>query len=240
MKKLVLIVILNSLIGTNIIADEKVLSGNEVALGVVKDSGFYMGLAYSSTYYKSDYVGNESAVIDNTYFDNYSGKINLNYDAFMLQTGYKFNDYFSIEGRYWKSIGKTKLHDKGNGNASGTGTYTYNTSINNKDEFSAWGIYLKPTYPINKTINIYALLGYGKINLEYNNEKWFDSYDYHMGVGATYQLSNKLTLFIDYVHFYNNDFLDNGSYPVVGDTIIWNEEEDQTMYTINIGLSYSF
>jgi hypothetical protein len=60
--------------------------------------------------------------------------------------GWDFNNYFGIEGRYLKTFG---------------------SDVFSKTEH--YGLYLKPQYHISEQSNVYALLGYGKTKVKYDN-----------------------------------------------------------------------
>lgn len=84
-----------------------------------------------------------------------------------LKAGYMFNQYIGIEGKYiytpWGDKNKTLKH---------------------------YGLYLKPTYPINDHLDIYALLGYGKTECETlkGSQKSFA-----WGAGAEYTINKKIS-----------------------------------------------
>ena len=58
--------------------------------------GFYVGAAYSIFNLDIDRLN---------YGVNNNWELELDYDAFMLQAGYAFNDYVAVEGRYWGALG---------------------------------------------------------------------------------------------------------------------------------------
>ena len=64
----------------------------------------------------------------------------------MLQAGYKFNSYVAVEGRYWLGLSD---------NAWAT---ISNNLIQSEGEIDAWGVYVKPMYPVTPAFDIYALL----------------------------------------------------------------------------------
>ncbi len=84
-----------------------------------------------------------------------------------LKAGYMYNQYIGIEGKYiytpWGDKDKTLKH---------------------------YGLYLKPTYPINENLDIYALLGYGKTECETvkGSQKSFA-----WGAGAEYTINKKIS-----------------------------------------------
>lgn len=86
--------------------------------------------------------------------------------GFNIVTGYNFNNYIGLEGKYiytpWGDDDKTLKH---------------------------YGIYLKPSYPVNKNIDIYALLGYGKTECETLNETFKG---FAWGAGVSYTFNKKV------------------------------------------------
>lgn len=128
-------------------------------------------------------------------------------NAFMLQAGYKFNPYIALEGRYW---------------------FTSEDSWGNSNEdFSAdaWGIYVKPMYPVTNELDIYALLGYGDTDPEIGGSgPGYDTDGFQWGLGASYDVTNNVAVFVDYVNLYDDT----------------NHGEDLTIDTINVGVTYTF
>ena len=102
-------------------------------------------------------------------------------DAFMVQAGYKFNSYVALEGRYW------------NGN----------------NDFDAWGLYVKPMYPVTDAFDVYGLLGYGNAGAAHTfgiDDKYsFDESEFQWGLGAAYSFTDNFAVFIDYVELANGD-----------------------------------
>ncbi|MEA3417846.1 MAG: outer membrane beta-barrel protein [Campylobacterota bacterium] len=199
----------------------------EVPEVVVTDSGFYLGLAY----------GLLSAEIDGEYVQ-YQGDFNeqgysaeVDYDTIMLQAGYKFNSYVTVEGRYWGNFS--------DGDASGSYTTGNGDSVTftgpEVDGFdvAAWGIYVKPMYPVTEAFDIYALLGYGAVVVSDAYEDVFDEDGFQWGLGAAYNFNDNVSIFVDYVKLYDDDNnYDNGTFDEVN--------EDTTVDTVNIGVAYKF
>lgn len=66
--------------------------------------------------------------------------------GYALRAGYDFNEFIGIEARYLKANMKSDVQD-----------------------LQHYGIYAKPQYHITDSINVYALLGYGKTELDCSN-----------------------------------------------------------------------
>jgi opacity protein-like surface antigen len=180
---------------------------------VVTDAGFYLGLAYS--YMMSD-VG---------HFDN-NRNLGFNLDtdshSIMLQAGYKFNSYVAIEGRYWEGLSDD--------------AFAFDNTVTSRFDAdqTAWGIYVKPMYPVTDSFDVYALLGYGEGSV--NNVKDrsgthdLDSDGFSWGIGAAYSFTENVSIFLDYVAFDDNDF------DFANETYTY----DHSMDTVNFGVTYKF
>ena len=93
----------------------------------VSNSGLYLGMAYGFTTSTTDHVsGTLGSTI--TYIDE------VDYSSLMFQAGYKFNDYISLEGRYWYGFEK-QVND-----------VVFNVPLDTNSD--TWGIYVKPSYPL--------------------------------------------------------------------------------------------
>ncbi len=204
------------------------------APAAVSDSGFYIGGAYSFVNSETDYQRNDYYLDELTY--QYGGTYDRDYDAFMLQAGYQFNQYVAIEGRYWNSITER----------SQDSWYRYpdqETQDNGEwsdGDFEAWGIYVKPMYPVTEALDVYALLGYG--NVKSDDNYWYeadglDENGFQWGLGASYGITENVSLFLDYVQLC--DGVDDSYTQESGDyDYVYNWEH--SIYTVNLGLSYKF
>ncbi len=200
----------------------------EVVAPAADDSGFYIGGAYSMASAESDY---EWWDYERNEYDG-TGNGETDYDAVMLQVGYKYNKYLAIEGRYWSSVG------------DGDGSYSeewddrygdgyYDSGSGDDGDLTAWGIYVKPMYPVTEAFDVYALLGYGNVTLSDNGGDWLDESGFQWGVGAAYSFTENLSVFVDYVRLYDDtsEDIDKGW---------WGSRDDITVDTWNLGLTYKF
>lgn len=212
---------------------------SEIVAPVSDDSGFYVGVAYGMADYQNEYRDYYNFEDGTEWWDE-SGKEGADYDTLMFQAGYQINQYLSVEGRYWASVGSTDWNDIGSGTFdSGTsdGSYTWDTSTDLGDELTAWGIYLKPMYPVTEAMNVYALLGYGNVTLNNDSGDWLDEDGFQWGLGASYKITDNISVFADYVSLYDDDY----SYYESDDTPqYWEGNGDERLYTINFGLTYRF
>jgi len=146
---------------------------------VIEQSPFYLGVG----------IG-DATVNDDDTSEEFSST------TLMLQAGYLYNNYIALEGRY--TFGVDTDYDPGNTNSSSS---DYN------GDFSSWGIYLKPMYPIGN-FSLYGLLGYGGVMLD--DLAGGDAYEsaFHWGLGASYAMSDNYSVFVDYVSMYDDTGFD--------------------------------
>lgn len=167
---------------------------------VLDDSAFYIGMGIGDAVLNNDGTNEE-----------------FSSTTLMLQAGYQYNTYIALEGRYTFGFGTD--YDAGitNGILGG-----YDGDISN------WGLYVKPMYPIGD-FNIYALLGYGGVMLSDINGG--DAYEsgFQWGLGASYAMSEQISIFVDYVALYD----DTGF-----DYVARLNDIDSDTWTV--GLSYKF
>lgn len=146
---------------------------------VVEQSPFYLGIG----------IGNAS-VNDNDTPEEFEST------TLMLQAGYQYSTYIALEGRY--TFGLDTDYSPGSTNS---------LSSDYNGDFSSWGLYVKPMYPIGD-FSLYALLGYGGVMLD--DLAGGDAYEsgFQWGVGAGYAMSENYTVFVDYVSLYDDTGFD--------------------------------
>jgi len=164
------------------------------------NSAFYLGLGLG-----------QLSLNDNTTSEE------ISYTAVMLQAGYQYNEYIAVEGRYTYAFNK----DYNIGN-------TNNLESDFNDNASAWGIYLKPMYPIGD-FSIYALLGYGGLLIDSLAQG--DAYEsgFQWGLGAQYAITENFLVFADYVKLYDDTGFDYRA-----------QLDDVDADTWTLGVSYKF
>ena len=183
---------------------------------VIESTGaFYLGLGYSVL--KSD----------SNFFDANvgGGNLSLSYDddysAIMMQAGYKFNPYVAVEGRYWAGLTDNSFTVGGN---------TFDSDA------TAWGLYVKPMYPVTEALDIYALLGYGSASMNGVQidglTRDFDIDGFSWGIGAAYSFTDNFAVFVDYVDFQDDDIQFSG--------INTTGTFDHAFDSINLGVTYQF
>ncbi len=173
----------------------------EIPESEVKVNPFYVGLGAGELYVNDDVTDEEISVT-----------------KLLLQAGYQYNEYLSLEGRYAFGLGDPD-YDAGNFSSLSNG-YT--------DDLSTWGLYVKPKYPIGD-ISLYALLGYGGIILDDLMDGDAVEHGFHWGLGARYSFTKEVSVFADYVSLYDDTGFDNRA-----------ELDDVDADTWTVGFSYSF
>lgn len=144
------------------------------------------------------------------FFDNHEGRDRTG--NLLVLAGYEFNEYIAVEGRY--------------------STYIFDEDSINSD---TWGIYVKPQYPVNEDINVYALVGLGGTTIDGidGNNIDFDDNDFQWGLGLSHDFSadflKDMAVFIDYTSIAN------------GISGTWNgTSEDVDSDAITVGVTYKF
>ena len=187
---------------------------------VVDNGRFYIGIGYG-------YFDQTMDSIDNSALN-----LETETDNVMLQAGYQFNEYIAVEGRYWL--------------AAGDATWTASASLDNlvgtsgdiSGDYSSWGIYVKPMYPVTDAFNVYALLGYASTSLDadtYNNFDW-DTDEFSWGLGAEFGVTENVFFFADYVNLGAPDSFDWTNNGVTTSDV----DVDGDIYTFNVGVTYKF
>lgn len=188
----------------------------------VSTGGFYAGIAYSlmgSDITTSTYDDSNNLI---DVFD-----LSLDMGAVMLDVGYKFNDYVAVEGRYWIGINSDSdniLHDG----------QDYDPLDTDSD---AWGIYVKPMYPVTDALDIYGLLGYGSASLNDTSAFGADVDGISWGVGASYAFTDNWSIFVDYIAFTDDTLTNNAITDALG---VDGSSYDHEFDALNFGFNYSF
>jgi opacity protein-like surface antigen len=190
MKKITLSIISVIVLSSSVIAGGNIaipVNVPEVVEPIVNENAFYIGLGLSYMSLRDDLSDEEFSAT-----------------GIMLQTGYQFNKYFAIEGRYTRDVSDVE-YDHGN---------TINPDYDNyPTDFSNIAIYLKPMYPV-KNFTLYALLGYGCTELTniplggsgISADRAESGFQW--GLGAAYEVTKNISVFVDYVRFYDDTGFD--------------------------------
>lgn len=183
-----------------------VFAGGDVAavveepIVVEDNSAFYIGLGIDSMQLNDSTTGEE---------------IQRGGVAFIA--GYQYNTYVALEGRY--HFGISTDYDEG----------SWQAAEDYDDAMSAWGIYIKPMYPVTEDLDVYALLGYGGVLL--TNIAGGDPYEsgFQWGLGAQYEVVESWVVFLDYVSLYDGTGFDYRAQLDDVDADVW-----------TLGVSYMF
>ena len=179
----------------------------------------YIGIAYGMTKVEDDYIYED-------HYGYYNEHSEIDFDALMLQAGYQYNPYIAVEFRYWFSMSDGD-YSLSSGWIPDAGSYS---------DFDAWGLYLKPMYPVTNEFSIYGLLGFsgvvvdGEFGWDLLNENSFS-----WGIGASFDFTPNIGVFVDYVSLYDDTFDNYGYY-----SYDYYSPGDTSVNTINFGLSYKF
>jgi len=175
------------------------------------------------------YVGLGYGYFDQTMDDiNHRGlNIEAETDNILFQAGYQFNEYIAIEGRYWLGVGDA------------TWSISNLPGIDDSGDYSSWGIYVKPMYPVTDSFNVYALLGYASTSLDADGRRdfYWDTDDFSWGLGAELGVTDNVFVFADYV---NLGYPDSFDYTDPDGNKFNDTYVDGNLYTFNIGVTYKF
>ena len=167
----------------------------------IDNSAFYLGLGLGQSQIRDAQTSEKITSIEAT-----------------LQGGYQYNEYIALEAR--ASFGFNSDYTPGN---------TTNTSGDYNENISSWGIYLKPMYPVTDAFNVYALLGYGGVELGNLESGDATESGFHWGLGASYEVMESVAVFVDYVRLYDGTGFDYRA-----------QLEDITADAWTLGVSYTF
>ncbi len=199
--------------------EEAVVDVPEVMEAPVVDAGFYLGLGYGA-------LGFERTVTAGNF--EYNPDRDLDYDTVMFQMGYKFNSYVAVEYRYWKGMDDEDITAIDN-NLGGVGSA----------DLSAYGIYVKPMYPISEAFNVYALLGYSVATYEVDYGDLTADTDkdgFSWGLGAAYAFNQNVSVSLDYVVVADAEYDDFVGY----NGTLYEATNDTTVDTVNVAVTYKF
>jgi opacity protein-like surface antigen len=177
---------------------------------VVESTGnFYLGLAYGW-----QNITVEDSLTGDKFVDD-------NFGSIMIDAGYNFNQYVAVEGRYW--FGLSSSNDIG-----------WTSNLPSDVTIDAWGIYVKPQYPVTESFDVYALLGYGSADATYDlasgGSITSDSVDgFSWGVGAAYSFTENVAVFVDYTSIVDGE-----------DGVVDAHNSDVSVDTVNFGVTYNF
>ncbi len=139
------------------------------------------------------------------------------------KVGYDFNQYFGVEARFGTGLNNEDI-------TSTTGTFEAELK-------ETYGLYLKPQLPLNRYLNLFALIGYAQSKVDITNTGTnasgsADEGSVSYGLGLGYHINNRLDVVFDAVrlwHDVNFNIFDSSG----GDA-------ELTLDTLGIGFNYKF
>lgn len=157
---------------------------------------YYIGLGASAVSVRSE----ESTL---NFFEEEKGQDRIG--TIGILAGYAFNRSLSLEGRYSVSVAKE-----------------------DRLKMDNMALYLKPQYPVSEEVSVYALLGYGKVTLDEVKNSGIngDKSGFQWGLGASYQITEEVSLFAEYT--------------VLGRNLKTDLVEDRDIDSVNVGVTYRF
>jgi len=205
-----------SMAGGNIASVEETIVETPM---IEQSSAFYAGLGYS-------YLTSNRTARLNKAGDPLDGSVVRDTDStannILLQAGYQFNQYLALEGRYTFSVGDHTL----------THNHLGGVKEDKDIDISNIALYLKPMYPIGDFI-IYGLLGYGKVQREFNERpqhEW-DGSGFQWGAGVQYEVAENFSIFADYTLWYDEENEPHDRLP---------RQLDTDFSVVSVGLNYTF
>jgi len=147
-----------------------------------KDRSLYMPRIITPDSLKSGIYGglglSVSAMAADTSISFFSESNNRMVDLAVV-AGYNFNKYLATESRVIVSA-----------------------AYENDVDFKSWGLYLKPQYEVYKDLQLYSLIGFGKVSAKNTNDDRLkvSKTTPQVGVGANYKLKNNFKVFADYTY----------------------------------------
>ena len=124
--------------------------------------------------------------------------------------GYNINEYFAVEGRY-------------------TTTFTDEDLV----EMDGFSFFVKPQYPLSEDFSVYALLGYGSVEMDgvgpAKGRVDVDDSGFQWGLGASYAIGDNYTIFIDYTSLASEM-----------DAVYYNGAGEVDADAVTLGVTYKF
>jgi len=179
-------------------------------LAFSKDNGTYLGVFYGSQTYDTGAL----------YYDDQD----VNLDVITPLVGYQFNDYLSVELRLGFGVGDdTKLLD------------TPSVGITDQLELDLQqGALLKGSFPVNDSLSLFAYGGYVKTRYKLTSSYNFNDTDNNSYVSSG-AYSNKGASVGAGISYFLTD-----SWSLNGEIQYFDQEDEASSRSLNIGLTYNF
>lgn len=184
------------------------------------ESGPYIGAGVSFFTWENKYSGSSVGDDEMVWMDR-----EASWTGGTILAGYQFNPYIAVEGRYSMSFTDASWE------LDGRDVGDYN------DDLSNIAIYLKPMYPVGD-LTLYGLLGYGQTTLEWEGGSENSDSDFQWGIGAGYNITESLSIFVDYTVLFDDDEFDP---PSAGEMVmVMGETKDFKADAVTLGITYKF
>jgi len=148
--------------------------------------------------------------------------------ALGLVAGYNFNAYIALEGRVA-------------------------TTVYEEDyaEVTTYSVFVKPQYPVSEDFSVYALLGFGNVNVTATDaggnefgavpaivgNTLMDESGFQWGLGVSYAMTDTLFMTFDYVSFASDAEINPTPLYAYSPSATYTEMSDDSL---NLGLIYKF
>ena len=175
---LVVSIVLNAEINSTIEDGGAVTDSDGLSLKS-KDRDGYMPDIITPDYLKSGIYGGLALGVGLVKFETNSLNIDNTPLDVSLIAGYNFNKYLAAESRAMVSV-----------------------SNDNSIDYKKVSLFLKPKYEVYSGLNLYSLVGVGRVSAKSINSKDTESAktSIQFGLGADYKLKNNFKLFADYTY----------------------------------------
>jgi opacity protein-like surface antigen len=131
-----------------------------------------------------------------------------------INAGYYFNQYIGVEARYMTTLSDLDVESA-------------RPIVSTSDTLSNVGLYVKPMYSLTTGFAFYGLAGYGQAMYDKNGEEYSEN-GFQWGLGAKYELTGGLGLYVDYLDIFNDDDFDSL------------KVKDVKMSATTVGATYTF
>ncbi len=137
--------------------------------------------------------------------------------------GYDFNEYFGVEARFGTGLNNEDIKSE---------DATFEAELK-----ETYGLYLKPQVPLNRYLNLFALIGYAQSKVDITNttvsaKGTVDEGSVSYGVGLGYHVNDRVDIVFDALRLWHD----------VNFNIFNSEDGDTelTLDTLGLGFNYKF
>lgn len=141
----------------------------------------------------------------------------------VLQVGYNYNEYLAFEARFGTTVGYADYAD-----------------------VDSYSIFVRPQYPVSEDFTVYALLGFGQVNVDGTDgdtpaapsvigQEILSESAFHMGLGVEYKIYEDFSIFVDYTVLASDADISSTLYGY--DPVVYDELSVQVLA---VGVNYKF